>query len=131
MSRLEIRRRCREFAEKYFDIQREQFQRLGVLGDWDDPYLTMSPDYEASIVRMFRRLAERGFIYRGLRPVHWCPICSTALAEAEVEYSEHTSPSIYVRFPLRRHAPTRRARWRATPSDAATLRAAAATARRR
>ena len=100
MSRLEIRHRCREFAEKYYRIQREQFQRLGVLGDWDDPYLTMSPAYEADIIRMFRRLVERGFIYRGLRPVLWCAVCSTALAEAEVEYNEHTSPSIYVRFPL-------------------------------
>ena len=70
MSQLEIRRRCRAFAEKFYRIQREQFQRLGVLGDWDDPYLTMSPDYEAGIIRMFRRLVERGFIYRGLRPVH-------------------------------------------------------------
>jgi len=100
MSRLEIRRRCREFADKFYKIQREQFQRLGVLGDWNDPYLTMSPGYEASIIRMVRKLVERGFIYRGLRPVHWCSICSTALAEAEIEYADHTSPSIYVRFPL-------------------------------
>jgi isoleucyl-tRNA synthetase len=100
LSRLEIRRRCRAFAEKYYRIQREQFQRLGVLGDWDDPYLTMSPQYEASIIRMFGRLVAKGFIYRGLRPVHWCAVCSTALAEAEVEYADHTSPSIYVRFPL-------------------------------
>jgi isoleucyl-tRNA synthetase len=100
MSRLEIRRRCRAFAEKYYRIQREQFQRLAVLGDWDDPYLTMSPQYEASIIRMFGRLVAKGFIYRGLRPVHWCAVCSTALAEAEVEYADHTSPSIYVRFPL-------------------------------
>lgn len=98
LSQLDIRRRCREYAEKYVHIQREQFQRLGVLGDWDDPYLSMSPAYEAGIVRMFRRLVEAGFIYRGLRPVHWCPECATALAEAEVEYAEHSSPSIYVRF---------------------------------
>jgi isoleucyl-tRNA synthetase len=100
MSKLEIRRRCREYAEKYHRIQREQFQRLGVLGDWEHPYLTMSHQYEAGIVRVLRRLAEGGFIYRGLRPVHWCPVCSTALAEAEVEYGPHTSPSIYVRFPF-------------------------------
>lgn len=98
MPQIEIRRRCRAYAEKYYQIQREQFQRLGVLGDWENPYLTMSPEYEAGIVRMFRRLVEGGFIYRGLRPVHWCPVCSTALAEAEVEYTDHTSPSIYVRF---------------------------------
>jgi isoleucyl-tRNA synthetase len=87
LSQLEIRRRCRAYAEEFYQIQREQFQRLGVFGEWDKPYLTMSPDYEAGIVRMFRRLVEGGFIYRGLRPVHWCPVCQTALAEAEVEYS--------------------------------------------
>jgi isoleucyl-tRNA synthetase len=101
MSQLDIRQRCRAYAEKYYRIQREQFQRLAVLGDWENPYLTMSPDFEAGIVRMFRRLVEGGFIYRGLRPVHWCPVCGTALAEAEVEYSDHSSPSIYVRFRFR------------------------------
>ena len=98
MSRLDIRRRCRDYAEKFYAIQREEFRRLGVLGDWEHPYLTMSPEYEAGIIRVFRKLADRGFIYRGLRPVHWCATCGTALAEAEVEYAEHTSPSIYVRF---------------------------------
>jgi isoleucyl-tRNA synthetase len=126
MSRLEIRRRCRAFADKFYRIQREQFQRLGVLGDWGDPYLTMSPDYEASIIRMFRRLVERGFIYRGLRPVHWCSVCSTALAEAEVEYTEHTSPSIYVRFPLV-VSPDQAAALARNPDDAAVLRGAATT----
>ncbi len=101
MPRLEIRRQCREFAEKYLDIQREQFQRLGVLGDWQNPYLTMSPEYEAGIIRTFRKLVEGDYIYRGLRPVHWCPTCGTALAEAEVEYADHVSPSIYVRFRFR------------------------------
>ncbi len=110
MSQLEIRRRCRAYAEKFYQIQREQFQRLGVLGAWDRPYLSMSPEYEAGIVRMFRKLVEGGFIYRGLRPVHWCSVCSTALAEAEVEYSDHTSPSIYVRF-----------RFSGTPEQARTL----------
>jgi isoleucyl-tRNA synthetase len=128
MSRLEIRRRCRAFAEKYFAIQREQFQRLGVLGDWEHPYLTMTPDYEAAIVRMFRRLAERGFIYRGLRPVHWCATCSTALAEAEVEYSDHTSPSIYVRFPFA-GTPDEAAALARGPGDAAALRGAAEAGR--
>ena len=126
MSRLEIRRRCRAFADKFYRIQREQFQRLGVLGDWDDPYLTMSPEYEASIIRMFRKLAEQGFIYRGLRPVHWCTVCLTALAEAEIEYSDHTSPSIYVRFPLI-VSPDEAAALARDPRDAATLRAAAAS----
>ncbi len=98
MPQLEIRRRCREFAEKYVDVQRQQFQRLGVFGDWQNPYLTMSAEYEAGIVRTFRKLVEGGFVYRGLRPVHWCPTCGTALAEAEVEYADHESPSIYVRF---------------------------------
>jgi len=98
MSQLDIRRRCRAYAEKFFSIQREEFQRLGVLGDWPQPYLTMAPAYESSIIKVFRELVERGFIYRGLRPVHWCPVCVTALAEAEVEYTDHTSPSIYVKF---------------------------------
>lgn len=98
LSQLEIRRRCRAYAERFVDIQREEFKRLGVLGDWQQPYLTMSPQYEAQIVRVFRELVEGGYIYRGLRPVHWCTVCGTALAEAEVEYSEHVSPSIYVRF---------------------------------
>jgi len=124
MSRLEIRRRCREFADKYYRIQREQFQRLAVFGEWDNPYLTMSPDYEASIIRMFGQLVAGGFIYRGLRPVHWCSICATALAEAEVEYTEHTSPSIYVRFPLALSGDDAAALAR-TPDDANTLRAAA------
>ena len=71
-----------------------------MLGDWEHPYLTMAPEYEAAIIKVFRELVEGGFIYRGLRPVHWCPVCATALAEAEVEYSDHTSPSIYVTFPF-------------------------------
>jgi isoleucyl-tRNA synthetase len=100
MTRLDIRRRCRAFAEKYFAIQREEFRRLGVLGDWEHPYLTMAPEYESAVITVFRELVEGGFIYRGLRPVHWCPVCATALAEAEVEYTDHTSPSIYVKFPF-------------------------------
>jgi isoleucyl-tRNA synthetase len=98
LSQLEVRRRCRAYAEKFVAIQREEFQRLGVLGDWDHPYLTMDPDYEAGILTVFRALVEGGYIYRGLRPVHWCVVCATALAEAEVEYGDHTSPSIYVPF---------------------------------
>jgi len=98
-SRMEIRAGCAEYALKYVDIQREQFRRLGVLGDWDNPYLTMSHEYESTIVEVFGELYAGGYIYKGKKPVHWCPSCSTALAEAEVEYSEHTSPSVYVKFP--------------------------------
>jgi len=100
LTQLDIRRRCRAYAEKYFGVQRSEFRRLGVIGDWENPYLTMAPAYEAAIITVFRHLVEGGYIYRGLRPVHWCPVCGTALAEAEVEYTDHTSPSIYVRFPF-------------------------------
>jgi isoleucyl-tRNA synthetase len=89
---------CREYAQKYFKIQREEFKRLGVFGDWDSPYLTMSYDYEATIVREFFRFVQNGSVYKGKKPVHWCPSCITALAEAEVEYGEKESPSIFVRF---------------------------------
>lgn len=99
--RLELRRRCREFAAEWVNIQREEFKRLGVRGDWDHPYLTMSTEYEATIVKVFAELALVGYIYRGLKPILWCPICETALAEAEIEYHPHVSPSIYVRFPLK------------------------------
>jgi isoleucyl-tRNA synthetase len=97
---LAIRRLCKEYAEKYFKIQREEFQRLGVLGEWEHPYLTLNPRYEATILREFGRFVERGGVYKGLKPVLWCTNDQTALAEAEVEYEDHTSPSIYVRFPL-------------------------------
>jgi isoleucyl-tRNA synthetase len=95
-----IRKLCREYAEKFYKIQREEFQRLGVLGDWQNPYLTMNSAYEATIVREFGRFVERGGVYKGLKPVLWCTQDQTALAEAEVEYEEHTSPSIYVKFPV-------------------------------
>src|SRR3954453_21853918 len=99
-TRVELRARCREYAAQWVDTQRGQFRRLGVRGDWDHPYLTMSPDYEAKIVQVFGELATAGFIYRGLKPIHWGPRDGTALAEAEIEYEEKDSPSIYVRFPL-------------------------------
>ena len=95
-----IRKLCREYAEKYVKIQREEFQRLGVLGEWEQPYLTMTPAYEAAIVREFGKFVERGGVYKGLKPVLWCTQDQTALAEAEVEYDNHTSPSIYVKFPV-------------------------------
>jgi len=99
-SQVDIRARCKEYALKYVDIQRNQFKRLGVLGDWDRPYLTLSHEYEARIVEVFGELYLQGYVYKGKKPVHWCPSCRTALAEAEVEYSEHTSPSVYVKFPV-------------------------------
>jgi len=100
MSVADLRRACREYATRFVDIQRAQFKRLGVLGDWDDPYLTMDFRYQAAIVRALGRFVERGMVYKGKKPVHWCIHCRTALAEAEVEYENHTSPSIYVEFPL-------------------------------
>ena len=100
MSPLSIRRACREHAGKALKRQSRDFQRLGVLGDWDDPYLTMSNAYEAETARLFGRFVELGYVYKGARPVYWCIHDQTALAEAEVEYKQHTSPSIYVKFPL-------------------------------
>ncbi len=96
----EIRKLCRAYAEKYVDIQRDEFKRLGVLGEWERPYLTMTPNYEATIIREFGKFVERGGVYKGLKPVLWCTQDQTALAEAEVEYDDHTSPSIYVKFPV-------------------------------
>jgi len=95
-----FRRACREFAAKFVDSQREDFKRLGVLGDWANPYLTMAPDFQAAIVRALGKFVSRGLVYKGKKPVHWCLRDRTALAEAEVEYEPHTSPSIYVEFPL-------------------------------
>jgi isoleucyl-tRNA synthetase len=96
-----LRKRCREYAAHFVNRQREQFQRLGCIGDWENPYLTMSYEFEATLVRVFGELVERGYIYRGLKPVLWCPVCETALADAEIEYHTHTSPSITVRFALK------------------------------
>jgi isoleucyl-tRNA synthetase len=100
MTTQQIRAACRAYAEKYLGIQREEFRRLGVFGEWSDPYRTMDPEYEGTIVEQIARFAENGHIYRDKGSVHWCPRCATALAEAEVEYEDHASPSIYVRFPL-------------------------------
>jgi isoleucyl-tRNA synthetase len=94
----EFRRMCREFATRYVDQHRRDFKRLGVLGQWEDPYLTMSPQYEAAIADAFVTFLEKGYVYRGLKPVYWCIVDTTALAEAEVEYEDHTSPSIWVKF---------------------------------
>ena len=100
MDPVEKRRRCREYAAKFVDIQRAEFRRLGIFGDWDNPYLTMAPAYQAVIAREFGRFVGRGLVYKGLKPVHWCMHCKTALAQAEVEYEEQRTPSVYVRFPL-------------------------------
>ena len=100
MTAAQIRGECRAYASKYVDIHRTEFKRLGVFGRWNDPYLTMSPDYEAVIAATFVEFLQRGFVYKGLKPVYWCIKDRTALAEAEVEYENHASPSIYVRFPL-------------------------------
>ncbi|MGK7345920.1 MAG: isoleucine--tRNA ligase [Candidatus Nitrospinota bacterium M3_3B_026] len=100
MSAADIRRKCREYAEKFVGIQREEFKRLGVLADWDRPYLTMSHGYEIGILRELLKFIENGGLYRGFKPVHWCASCRTALAEAEVEYSDRVSPSIFVKFKL-------------------------------
>ncbi len=97
---LEIRRRCREYALHYVGRQSEQFQRLGVRGDFDNPYLTLKPSYEAVNISVLADLLEKGLVYRSRKPIHWCPRCVTALAEAELEYKEKVSPSIYVKFPL-------------------------------
>ncbi|MGI8788268.1 MAG: isoleucine--tRNA ligase [Pyrinomonadaceae bacterium] len=99
-----FRRLCREHAEHAMDGQTRDFSRLGVLGEWNNPYLTMSPEYESATARLFGTFLERGYIYKGLRPVYWCIHDQTALAEAEVEYKEHTSPSVYVKFPLKSDA---------------------------
>jgi len=100
MSKAEIRMLCRDYAAKFINIQREEFKRLGVLGTWDNPYLTMDHGYQATIVREFGKFVEEGYLYKGKKPVYWCATCHTALAEAEVEYSPHRSSSIFVKFPM-------------------------------
>src|SRR6266446_3418942 len=105
MDPMEKRRRCREYASKFIDIQREEFRRLGVFGDWRNPYRTMAPAYQATIAREFGRFVGRDLVHKGLKPVHWCMHCKTALAQAEVEYEDQTTPSVYVKFPLKASAP--------------------------
>ncbi|HLY16104.1 MAG TPA: isoleucine--tRNA ligase, partial [Bryobacteraceae bacterium] len=100
MTVAEIRAECRKYAEKYVNLQRTDFKRLGVFGRWDDPYLTMSAHYQSVIAGAFVEFLHRGYVYKGLKPVHWCIRDRTALAEAEVEYADHSSPSIWVRFVL-------------------------------
>ena len=100
MSQGEIRRRCRAYAEKYIDIQREEFKRLGVTGEWENPYLTMNYAYEATIARECNKFALEGSLFRSKKPIYWCCSCKTALAEAEIEYHDESSPSIFVKFLL-------------------------------
>ncbi|MCX5786099.1 MAG: isoleucine--tRNA ligase [Elusimicrobia bacterium] len=96
-----FRQKAREFAGRFIDIQREEFKRLGVFGDWDNPYVTMSKDYEGTVIRAFRELLEKGYIHRDKKTIFWCVSCETALADAEVEYHDHKSPSVYVKFRLK------------------------------
>ena len=98
ISETELRARCREFAHKNLKGQEKEFKRLGVLGNWEHPYLTIDPEYEAEQIRVFGEMFKKGYIEKGMKPVYWCASCETALAEAEVEYADHTSTSIYVRF---------------------------------
>jgi isoleucyl-tRNA synthetase len=101
MDPLEVRHACRKYAEKYLKIQSDQFQRIGVFGDFDHPYSTMTNGYEAKVIENFYAFFEKGLVYKGLRPVSWCIHCRTALAEAEVEYANHTSPSVFVKYALK------------------------------
>lgn len=98
---VKFRQACEKIARKYLDVQRESFKRLGVIGDWDNPYITLLPEFEAKQIEVFGKMAQRGCIYKGLRPVYWCPSCETALAEAEIEYMDKHSQSIYVKFALK------------------------------
>ncbi|MCM8766829.1 MAG: isoleucine--tRNA ligase [Candidatus Omnitrophica bacterium] len=97
---LEFRKRASEFAKKFVEIQKNEFKRLGIFGEWENPYLTLSPDYESDIIKAFGKLYLSGYIYQTYKPIYWCIICETALAEAEIEYYEKKSPSIFVKFKI-------------------------------
>ena len=100
ISTAELRDLCKEFVLNYVDDQRNQFKRLGILADWNNPYITLQKEYEAKQIEVFAEMADKGYIYRGLKPVYWCPDCQTALAEAEIEYSNDKCYSVYVKFAL-------------------------------
>src|SRR5207302_7502814 len=106
MKPLDVRLECRKYAQKYLDLQRGQFKRIGVLGRFDKPYSTMTPEYESVVLETFYKFFEDGFVYKGLRPVYWCMHDRTALAEAEVEYETHTSPTVFVRYRMQSDART-------------------------
>jgi len=110
-----IRKACEAYARKFIDIQRTQFKRLGVLGDWENPYLTLNKEYEADELRLFADIVSQGFVYRAKKPVYWCSVCRTALAEAEVEYADHLSQSVYVKFPVVGREKTFVVIWTTTP----------------
>jgi isoleucyl-tRNA synthetase len=110
-----IRKACEASARKFIDLQRTQFKRLGILGDWDEPYLTLNKEYEADELRLFADIVEKGFVYRGKKPVYWSIPCRTALAEAEVEYQDHVSQSIFVKFPVVGKEKTFIVIWTTTP----------------
>lgn len=101
VSVLEFRAKCKEYAQEYVGIQKEQFKRLGIRGDWDHPYLTLQQEYEAEQIGVFGEMAKKGYIYKGLKPVYWCPTCETALAEAEIDYADKKSSAIFVKFPVK------------------------------
>ena len=101
VDQVDFRKGARKYAKKFLDLQRSQFKRLGTLGEWDNPYITMDNFYEADIVRAFGELYEKNYIFRGLKPIQWCPTCETALANAEVEYADHSSPSVFVKFSVK------------------------------
>ena len=98
ISVVELRKLCEEFVTGYINDQREQFKRLGAIGEWDHPYVTLTHEFEKEQIKVFAEMADKGYIYRGLKPVYWCPECKTALAEAEIEYAEDPCHSIYVKF---------------------------------
>src|SRR5215468_10508375 len=100
MNQSEVRLECRKYAQKFLDLQRAQFKRIGVFGRWDNPYSTMTPEYESVVLRTFYDFLEKGFVYKGLRSVYWCIYDKTALAEAEVEYENHTSPTVWVKYAM-------------------------------
>ncbi|MCK4642767.1 isoleucine--tRNA ligase [bacterium] len=110
-----FRKKCRDYAAKFIEIQKEEFKSLGILGDWEYPYFTMDHDYEADILEAFNKMYRKGYIYKGSKPIHWCFSCQTALAEAEVEFEDHTSPSIYVKMPLLSEENTSLVIWTTTP----------------
>jgi isoleucyl-tRNA synthetase len=110
-----VRKACDAYARKFIDLQREQFKRLGVLGDWENPYLTLNKEYEADELRLFADIVEKGFVYRGKKPVYWSIPCRTALAEAEVEYQDHVSQSVFVKFPVVGQPNTFVVIWTTTP----------------